>query len=79
VVVAITLLPVVLATAGPRLDWPRLRTERSASALFPAWARGVSSEQGGDPPETGCNPLLPCGVSAIEPGRNGWSPVAWEA
>ena len=41
VVVAITLLPVILATAGPRLDWPRLRTERSASALFSAWARGV--------------------------------------
>jgi RND superfamily putative drug exporter len=41
VVVAITLLPVILATAGPRLDWPRLRTERSASRLFSAWARGV--------------------------------------
>ena len=31
VAVAITLLPVILATAGPRLDWPRLRTERTAS------------------------------------------------
>ena len=41
VVVAVTLLPVILATAGPRLDWPRLRTERSASRLFSAWARGV--------------------------------------
>ena len=29
VAVAITLLPVILATVGPRLDWPRLRTERS--------------------------------------------------
>ncbi len=28
VAVAVTLLPVILATAGPRLDWPRLRTER---------------------------------------------------
>ncbi len=28
VAVAITLLPVILATVGPRLDWPRLRTER---------------------------------------------------
>jgi len=41
VVVAITFLPVVLATVGPRLDWPRLRTERSASRVFSAWARGV--------------------------------------
>jgi len=41
VAVAITLLPVILATVGPRLDWPRLRTERSASRVFSAWARGV--------------------------------------
>ncbi|MGN6676402.1 MAG: MMPL family transporter [Streptosporangiaceae bacterium] len=41
VLVAITLLPVILATVGPRLDWPRLRTERTASKLFSAWARGV--------------------------------------
>ena len=38
VAVAITLLPVILATAGPRLDWPRLRTERRASRVFSAWA-----------------------------------------
>ncbi len=41
VVVAVTLLPVILATAGPRLDWPRLRTERKASPVFSAWARAV--------------------------------------
>jgi len=41
VAVAVTLLPVILATAGPWLDWPRLRTERSASRVFSAWARGV--------------------------------------
>src|SRR5215475_3148005 len=41
VLVAVTLLPVILATVGPRLDWPRLRTERTASKLFAAWARGV--------------------------------------
>src|SRR5712691_10374451 len=41
VAVAITLLPVILATVGPRLDWPRLRTERRASRAFSAWARGV--------------------------------------
>jgi RND superfamily putative drug exporter len=41
VLVAVTLLPVILATAGPRLDWPRLRTERRPSRVFSAWARGV--------------------------------------
>ena len=41
VAVSVTLLPVILATAGPRLDWPRLRTERRASRVFSAWARGV--------------------------------------
>ncbi len=41
VLVAITLLPVILATIGPRLDWPRLRTERRASRVFSAWARAV--------------------------------------
>src|SRR6266704_3556735 len=41
VAVATTLLPVILATVGPRLDWPRLRTERRASRVFSAWARGV--------------------------------------
>jgi len=41
VAVAVTLLPVILATIGPRLDWPRLRTERNASRVFSAWARGV--------------------------------------
>jgi RND superfamily putative drug exporter len=41
VAVAVTLLPVILATVGPWLDWPRLRTERSASRVFSAWARGV--------------------------------------
>jgi RND superfamily putative drug exporter len=41
VVVSVTLLPVILATVGPRLDWPRLRTERRASQVFSAWARGI--------------------------------------
>ena len=38
VAVAITLLPVILASVGPRLDWPRLRTERRPSRVFSAWA-----------------------------------------
>jgi len=41
VAVAVTLLPVILAGVGARLDWPRLRTERSASPVFAFWARGV--------------------------------------
>jgi RND superfamily putative drug exporter len=41
VVVAVTLLPVILATAGARLDWPRLRKEGSASRPWTAWARLV--------------------------------------
>jgi RND superfamily putative drug exporter len=39
VAVAVTLLPVLLDTVGPRLDWPRIRTERTASRGWTAWAR----------------------------------------
>ena len=39
VAVAITLLPVLLATIGPRLDWPRSRREHQASRGWSAWAR----------------------------------------
>jgi RND superfamily putative drug exporter len=39
--VATTLLPVLLATIGPRLDWPRLRRETTASRTWTAWARLV--------------------------------------
>jgi putative drug exporter of the RND superfamily len=41
VAVAITLLPVALATIGPRLDWPRIRHEDRASRAWTAWARFV--------------------------------------
>jgi RND superfamily putative drug exporter len=37
VAVAVTLLPVVLATVGPRIDWPRLRSERDGSRLWLRW------------------------------------------
>jgi len=40
-VVALTLLPVLLATVGARLDWPRLRTDRSAGRLWTRWAGWV--------------------------------------
>jgi RND superfamily putative drug exporter len=41
VAVATTLLPVLLATVGPRLDWPRLRRDDRASRTWTAWARVV--------------------------------------
>ena len=41
VAVALTLLPVVLATIGPRLDWPRARPGRESGRLWTAWAQVV--------------------------------------
>ena len=41
VVVAITLLPAVLATIGPWLDWPRRRRDTHRSRPWSAWARLV--------------------------------------
>jgi RND superfamily putative drug exporter len=40
--VAITLLPVVLAKLGSRLDWPHRRTDDKASRAWTAWATAVS-------------------------------------
>ena len=42
VLVAITLLPVILAKAGPRLDWPHRRTDDKASRAWTRWAMVVS-------------------------------------
>jgi putative drug exporter of the RND superfamily len=41
-VVAITLLPVVLAKFGARLDWPHRRTDDKASRAWTRWAQAVS-------------------------------------
>jgi RND superfamily putative drug exporter len=41
VLVAVTLLPVILASVGPAIDRPRLRTERRPSRLFSSWAAVV--------------------------------------
>ena len=41
VAVAVTLLPVLLATIGPKLDWPRNRRHARASRGWSAWARLV--------------------------------------
>jgi RND superfamily putative drug exporter len=40
--VAITLLPVVLAKLGPRLDWPHKRTDDKASRAWTRWAEAVA-------------------------------------
>jgi RND superfamily putative drug exporter len=40
--VAITLLPVILAKAGQRLDWPHRRTDDKASRAWTRWAQAVS-------------------------------------
>jgi putative drug exporter of the RND superfamily len=42
VLVAITLLPVVLAKAGSRLDWPHRRTDDKASRAWTRWATWVA-------------------------------------
>ena len=41
VFVALTLLPVVLASVGPRLDWPRIRHDDRAGRAWTGWARLV--------------------------------------
>lgn len=41
VVVAVTLLPVILATVGPRLDWPRGQSQRETGRFWTAWGRLV--------------------------------------
>jgi uncharacterized membrane protein YdfJ with MMPL/SSD domain len=40
--VAITLLPVVLAKLGPRLDWPHRRSDDKASRAWTRWASAVA-------------------------------------
>jgi putative drug exporter of the RND superfamily len=40
--VAITLLPVLLAKLGPRLDWPHRRTDDKASRAWTRWAAAVA-------------------------------------
>ena len=41
VAVATTLLPAFLGTVGPRIDWPRIRHENTASRFWLRWAKGV--------------------------------------
>ncbi len=44
--VAVTLLPVLLATVGTRLEWPRRRTKPDASLGWTRWARSVQRHRG---------------------------------
>ena len=41
VAVVLTLLPALLSSIGPRLDWPRIRHEENASRGWTAWARAI--------------------------------------
>ena len=41
VIVAVTLLPIVLAKVGDRLDWPHVRSDDNASRSWTSWARFV--------------------------------------
>ncbi|HTJ36006.1 MAG TPA: MMPL family transporter [Dactylosporangium sp.] len=41
VLVTLTLLPVLLATAGARMEWPRRTLERPTGRAWRAWASGV--------------------------------------
>ncbi len=41
VAAVLTLLPVLLASVGPRLDWPHIRHEGVASRGWTAWSRGI--------------------------------------
>ncbi|MEA2405724.1 MAG: hypothetical protein QOE08_2371, partial [Thermoleophilaceae bacterium] len=45
--VAITLLPVVMAKLGSRLDWPHRRTDDKASRAWTRWAERVSRRRWG--------------------------------
>jgi RND superfamily putative drug exporter len=42
VAVVLTLLPALLVRVGPRMDWPRIRTEASASKGWTSWTAMVS-------------------------------------
>ena len=39
--VVLTLLPALLSSIGPRIDYPRIRHEGTASRGWSAWARGI--------------------------------------
>ena len=46
VAVVLTLLPALLSSIGPRVDWPRIRNESTASRGWTAWARQIVRHRG---------------------------------
>jgi RND superfamily putative drug exporter len=46
VAVVLTLLPALLSSIGPRVDWPRIRSEGTASRGWTAWARQIVRRRG---------------------------------
>ncbi|HET9973813.1 MAG TPA: MMPL family transporter [Streptosporangiaceae bacterium] len=46
VLACLTLLPILLATIGPRADWPQIRHEAQASRPWTRWASGVVRHRG---------------------------------
>jgi RND superfamily putative drug exporter len=43
--VVLTLLPVILGSVGPKVDWPRIRHENNASRAWSGWARLISGHR----------------------------------
>jgi RND superfamily putative drug exporter len=46
VAVALTLLPVLLSTLGPRLDWPHRRSDERASRAWTRWGELITRHRG---------------------------------
>jgi putative drug exporter of the RND superfamily len=46
VLACLTLLPILLTTIGPRVDWPRIRHEGKASRPWTNWTNGVVRHRG---------------------------------
>src|SRR6185436_7471407 len=46
VAAVLTLLPALLSSIGPRVDYPRIRKEGTASRGWSAWARAIVSHRG---------------------------------
>ncbi|HVT22164.1 MAG TPA: MMPL family transporter [Mycobacteriales bacterium] len=44
-IVVLTFLPALLGGIGPRIDWPRIRHEASASRSWTRWANGVVKQR----------------------------------
>ncbi len=40
-IVVLSLLPAILSSVGPRIDWPKIRHEQKLSRAWAGWARGV--------------------------------------